>query len=268
MNPLFVLFLTLLSFAWQGCRHVPSGTMKSDLFYTSPPSPRQQGDLYLPEGPGPHPIAIVIHGGGWSGRDRSDMNDISRRLAANGIAAFNINYRLAPEHRFPAQLEDVFSAMEWITDQATSLNLNINRMYTVGYSAGAHLSLLAAAEGRPGLPDIKGVIAGGAPTDLTLYPNSPYVQKLMGASFENDPEAFRAASPLHQVGPTHPPVFLYHGSWDKIVAYKNSTLLVEALLEAGVKVELHTRHLEGHILTYFRESPSIKRGIQFLESLE
>jgi acetyl esterase/lipase len=196
------------------------------------------------------------------------MADISERLAAAGIAAFNVNYRLAPEHRFPAQLEDVRSALQWIMDHAETYELDPDRIVTVGYSAGAHLALLAASDPHPDAPPVRAVIAGGAPTDLTLYPESPYVKKLMGVSFQEDPEAFRTASPLHQVNSGHPPVFLYHGRLDQIVAYRNSTLLRDALQEAGVKVELHTRPLEGHILTYFREGPSIRRGIRFLKGLD
>lgn len=243
------------------------GTLFKNLSYAPEADVRQQGDLYLPEGPGPHPVAVVIHGGGWSGRDRSDMKQISIRLANRGIAAFNINYRLAPKHHFPAQLEDVQSALGWVADHADTYSFDLNRVYTVGYSAGAHLALLAASAETPELPKIRAVVAGGAPTDLTRYPDSPYVQKLMGVSMQENPEAYQQASPLHQVNAGHPPVFLYHGRLDRIVAYRNSTLLQEALEEEGVPVELHTRLLEGHILTYFREGPSLKRAMRFLENL-
>ena len=268
MPPHLILILTLLPFALNGCQSPSIAPVIENRSYTPDATSRQTADLYLPEGHGPHPVAIVIHGGGWTGRDKSDMADISERLAAEGIAAFNINYRLAPDHRFPAQLEDVQAAQGWIADNAEKHRFDLNRVYTVGYSAGAHLALLAASADVSGLPDIQGVIAGGPPTDLTLYPKSPYVQKLMGTSYEKDPEAFRDASPLHQVSLDHPPVFLYHGRLDRIVAYKNSTLIKEALEEKGVEVELHTRILEGHILTYFREGPSLKQGIRFLNSLE
>jgi acetyl esterase/lipase len=250
-----------------GCLHRGSGPAVEDLPYLPNASARQQADLYLPDGPGPHPVAVVIHGGGWTGRDRSDMADISQRLADADIAALNINYRLAPDHHFPAQLEDVQAAMAWVADHADLHEFDLNRLYTVGYSAGAHLALLAASSTTPGLPDVRAVVAGGAPTDLTRYPDSPYVQDLMGISFEKNPDAFRQASPLHQVDATHPPVFLYHGRLDRIVAYRNATLLQEALEQEGVPVELHTRLLECHVLTYLREAPSLRRAVRFLESL-
>ena len=243
-------------------------TVLRDLSYRPDATEREQGDLYLPEGSGPHPVAIVIHGGGWSGRDRSDMEDIAKRLANKGIAAFNINYRLAPQHRFPAQLEDVQAALQWVATTSSTHSLDLNRIYTVGYSAGAHLALLAAASSTPDVPHVTGVIAGGAPTDLTLYPESPYVEDLMGVPFQENPQPFREASPLHQVTPTHPPVFLYHGKLDNIVAYRNSVLLRDALQKAGVTVKLQSRSLEGHILTYFREGPSLREGIRFLQNLD
>jgi acetyl esterase/lipase len=226
---------------------------------------RQTGDLYLPDGQGPHPVAVVIHGGGWSGRDRTDMEDISKRLASQGIAAYNINYRLAPEHRFPAQVDNVRAALQWLVTEADSYALDPERIYTVGYSAGAHLALLAATD--PQAPTVHAVIAGGTPTDLTRYPESPYVKKLMGISIDEDPDAYRSASPLYQVTPDHPPVFLYHGRLDAIVHYRNAILLKEALEDAGVPVTLHTRPLLGHIITYAWDRPSIDRGIRFLNSL-
>lgn len=251
-----------------GCRHPPPVTKLRDLPYRSDPAPRHTGDLYLPAGPGPFPVALVLHGGGWSGRDRSDTSDIAAHLASQGIAAFNINYRLAPEHRFPAQLEDAQAALRWIAAESVPRNLDLDRLYTVGYSAGAHLALLAATSQEGGVPPVRAVIAGGPPTDLTRYPESPYVRDLLGTSIEENPALFRQASPLLQVTPQHPPVFLYHGRLDRIVAYKNSILLRDALLKADVPVELHTRLLEGHILSYFREKSSLRRAIRFLESLE
>jgi acetyl esterase/lipase len=265
---LFPLFLLSFSLLTIGCRSLSGFTMIENISYVPEGTNRQTGDLYLPGTPGPHPAAVVLHGGGWSGRDQSDMTDISKRLAANGIAAFNVNYRLAPENRFPAQLEDTRSALRWLVKHADTHTLDPERLYTVGYSAGAHLALLAATDPHPDAPDIQAVIAGGAPTDLTLYPESPYVKKLMGVSYENEPESYIRASPLHQVSPSHPPVFLYHGRLDRIVYHKNSRLLKEALEAHDVQVQLFTRPILGHILTYFWEGAAIDRGIAYIQALD
>ncbi|MDF3130700.1 alpha/beta hydrolase [Kiritimatiellaeota bacterium B1221] len=237
----------------------------NNISYVSGGGERQQADLYLPEGEGPWPVAVVIHGGGWNSRDRSDMEKISKRLAANQIAAFNINYRLAPEHRHPAQLHDVHAAMRYLVAQSEVYGLDVDQMITVGYSAGAHLALLSAEVRDGDLPRIKAVIAGGAPTDLRRYPDSPYIKDLMGGPPSEFPERYREASPIVHVTPAHPPVFLYHGRLDLLVERKNALEMQAALQEAGVEVELDTRMLFGHLLTFLFDGPSMRRGIGFVK---
>ena len=142
--------------------------------------------------------------------------------------------------------------------------LDLSKMITVGYSAGGHLALLAASNPPQGHPPVRAVLAGGAPTDLTAYPQNDHVSALMGEGPFSE-ENLQEASPVHQVTSTHPPVFLYHGEWDAIVAIENSTRMRDALQEAGVPTMLQVRSYLGHILAYILDGPSIRRGIEFLQ---
>ncbi len=239
---------------------------QKDLAYVSGGGVRQQGDLYLPEGKGPHPAAVVIHGGGWVGRDRSDMIDVAELLAARGYAAFNVNYRLAPEHHFPAQLDDIHAALSYLRDQSAEHRLDPDRIITVGYSSGGHLALLAAGLPDPDGPAVRGVLAGGAPTDLLLYPESPYILKLIGEAPEQAREQWTRASPLTHAKANHPPVYLYHAYWDRIVDPRHAQLMEASLEASGVPVRYEKRYLLGHLLLGIWQEPSIRRGIDFLES--
>jgi acetyl esterase/lipase len=235
-----------------------------DLPYVDGGGIRQQGDLFLPAGDGPFPYAVVIHGGGWINRDRSDMTGVSRQLAAAGIAAFNINYRLAPKHHYPAQLDDVHAALRFLQNRAKTHNLDPNRCLTVGYSAGGHLALLAAGIPDPRGPKISAVLAGGAPVDFSLYPKSPFITPFIGGSPKEFPEAWHEASPINQVRPEHPPVFLYHARLDILVQHKNARMMKAALEQAGVPVQLDTAWFYGHLLQGAHQRPAIRNGIDFV----
>jgi len=192
------------------------------------------------------------------------MASVSKQLAGLGIAAYNINYRLAPEHHYPAQLEDVHAALNYLELNKDRWSLNTRCTITVGYSAGAHLALLAAEIPGANTPEISGVIVGGSPVDLKLYPDSPFILKLMGGTLAEKPKLWQAASPINYVTQNHPPVFLFHGQFDQIVGLNNAEIMLSKLNSAGVPAELDLRLLKGHILVGFFQRSSIKKGVDFL----
>lgn len=268
MKTLNFFFAALTIVALSGCAtHQSDFRTIRDVAYVAGGGERQSGDLYLPKSSGKSPAALVIHGGGWTRRDRGDMANVAERLATRGIAAYNINYRLAPEYNHPTQLEDVHAALRYLKSRANELNLDTERFIMVGYSAGAHLALLATELPDPQAPAIRGVIAGGSPVDLRLYPKSPFINKLMGVSAEKDPAAWRAASPINHVDSTHPPVFLYHAQWDKVVGLENAYNMQAELERAGVSVALDKRYFIGHLILGIWQRPSIDRGIEFLKEV-
>jgi acetyl esterase/lipase len=108
-------------------------------------------DAFLPGGPvEQRPAVVLLHGGGWSGGDRSEMRDTGRRLADAGYAAFSVDYRLAPEFPYPAAVEDGRAAVEWLRapEQVARYGLDPARIGALGSSAGGQLVGMLATTGR------------------------------------------------------------------------------------------------------------------------
>ena len=102
------------------------------------------GDLHLPDGIAPKegfPAAVLIHGGGWTSMDRSRFNGIADMLAEHGFAVFNIDYRLAPQHPWPAGLNDCKAAIKYL--QYSDFPVNKKKIFVIGGSAGGHYALVA-----------------------------------------------------------------------------------------------------------------------------
>jgi acetyl esterase/lipase len=220
------------------------------------------GDLYIPNTDGLKPAVVVVHGGGWTNRSGT-MDGVSTKLAKAGFVVFNITYRLAPQNRYPAPVNDVSDAITWLYDHADDYQVDTTNINGWGYSAGAHLILMAGLD-KPQSPHLRGIVAGGTPADLTKWPNSPMVRKLIGEAMVNATEEWKNASPVNHVAKNSPAVFLYHGQWDKLVEPEQMTLMKEALDKQDVKVETYTVPVLGHLLTYALAGGAESRGIGFL----
>lgn len=222
-------------------------------------------DLYQPQGAGPFPAVVVIHGGGWDGRDRSDMSSISRRLASRGYVALNIDYRLAPKYLYPAQLQDVAEAVKWLRHNATRLHVDPTRIATWGYSAGAHLAALVATSPPSVDARVQAVVAGGLPSDLPHYPDSPIITRFIGGTYAEQPQAWIEASPARQVTSDTPPMFIYHGTWDRLVSVDDARTMKQALDAKHVPAELYLIRGSGHITTFLFGFGAEGAGIDFLD---
>ena len=222
------------------------------------------GDLYRPRGAGPFPAVILIHGGSWQRGSRAQMAKFARRFAEEGYAVYNVDYRLAPEHRYPTQLDDVRAAFGWLHAHGRALAIDTDRIAVMGYSAGAHLALMLGLADPGDAPRPRAVVAGAAPSDLTAYPNSPTLAALIGGSGADLPDVYANASPISHVSPDDPPVLLYHGALDAIVDVEQSHRLLAKLRGAGVHAELFEEPWAGHSTVYLLEGDSIRAAVAFL----
>ncbi len=241
-----------------------SAELRTNLTYTPPEWPQAlAGDLFTPEECNACPVVMLIHGGSWRSGKRQDMKAFAEALNARGYAAFTISYRLVPDYRFPAQLEDVQQALRWLHQHASSLGVDGERIGVWGYSAGAHLASLAGLVTET--PRVRAVVAGGLPADLIYSADSPLVKALLDGEITDKPEQFRAASPLHQVTPAAPPTFLYHARWDWIVAPEHARRMKAALDDAGVPAELVWLNGRGHVAGFFWFGAARDPAIDFLD---
>lgn len=261
-----VLAITIAAMIGVGCAAVQSRGAQdyqvlSDITYKHVDGQALTGDIYLPRKAGLKPAALVVHGGGWSKR-RGDMEGISKRLARSGFVVFNITYRLAPEYHHPSQENDVSSALEWLYAHAGDYEIDARAISGWGYSAGAHLILLAGLD-REKPPFLRSIVAGGTPADLTAWPKSPLVLKLIGKPYDAAEEEWIEASPVNRVTANSPPVFLYHGARDTLVETDQMQYMQRALKEKAVPVETYTISYVGHIGAYLFGGGAEKRAIQF-----
>ncbi len=129
-----------------GWRPVHDGITKTaDIDYVGDGDKYHLLDLYIPEGEGKMPTIINIHGGGWIyGEKINEYAFHGSRLATQGFIVVNPNYRLAPKNPHPAQLEDIFAVLRWVSENAEKYNIDTNNIFLEGDSAGAHLSALTA----------------------------------------------------------------------------------------------------------------------------
>jgi acetyl esterase/lipase len=225
-------------------------------------------DLHLPEGAGPFPVIVYIHGGGWATGDKEGGPAI--RQAGRGYAVASINYRLSWEAKFPAQTEDCKAAVRWLRANAQTYSLDPDRIAAWGSSAGGHLAALlgttggvAELEGSAGNPQyssrVQAVIDWFGPTDLLKIQEqslscdlidhnslfSPESQ-LIGCALPACPDKARRASPISYVSADDPPFLIMHGTNDCLVPPLQSQDLYQALVSSGASARLKMIEGAGH----------------------
>lgn len=261
--------ISLLSLVLLSCTHHPGDQKYSKIlnaFYTPDKEERQRGEVYIPEGDGPFPGVVLVHGGGWDSRSLDDMNSIAKSLASQGFVVFNINYRLAPKYKHPAPIEDLASALKFFRSKASDYKLDPKRIALWGYSCGSHISSYYALTNASD-PDLKvqAVVAGGSPMDFTWYPHSPIITKYMGKERDEMLEEYFAASTPNKINSAAPPFFLYHAENDKLVEFAQSASFEAQLKKNHVPVELHAIGWWGHATAFIFSEESVIKGIDFLK---
>ena len=204
---------------------------------------------------------LVIHGGAWMSGNKNQLTSIAEKLAENGYTAVAIAYRLAPRHQHPAQIDDCRAALAWMKQNAKEYKIDPKRIGAWGYSAGAHLSALLGVTGT----DLKGVVAGGTPTDFRAIPlDARYLVYWLGGTRRESPEVYKAASPAAFVSEKSPPVFFYHGDNDTLVPLAGATAMAALLKQAKVEAVIRTVAGAGHIAALF-DRAVVTEGVKFLD---
>lgn len=238
-------------------------------------------DIYRPYGrKGPFPAIMMVHGGAWFAGDKVQITSHARYAAGRGYVVMAINYRLAPRYKFPAQIEDCQSALEWLGQHADQYDIDPERIAAYGYSAGGHLvTLLAMTSARTDQaprrtppegktwPAFKAVVAGGTPCQFDWIPEeSDALAYWLGGSRQELPEVYRQASPAGHVDPKDPPVFFFHGEKDQIVPLSSPQRMKKRLEEAGVHTAIHVVPGARHYQTFLAEEPR-RAAVDFLDHM-
>jgi acetyl esterase/lipase len=260
----------------------PASAGEVDVTYGQTYLERDSGplkaDVYIPRGEGPFPGVVVVHGGAWRMGSRVQLAGVAQILAEHGMVAVAISYRLAPQSKFPAQIEDCKAAVRWMRAEATRLKIDPEHIGGFGYSAGAHLvSLLGTTspeDGLEGLADavqqpgtrLQAVAAGGAPCDFRPLPlDVDGLAFWLGGTQGELPEQYRLASPAAFVTPDDPPFFFFHGESDQLVPLLSPAHMCKQLDAAGVPAELYVVPKVGHIACALNRD-AVDRAVAFLES--
>lgn len=237
-----------------------------DLIYRDIDGQELRADLHRPSTEHPPPVVLYVHGGGFQFGSRTDDADVRlEALAAHGVAVLSVDYRLAPDHPFPAPLEDLRAAVRWTRENAGRLDVDATRIGVWGASAGGLLaSLLALTSGDDDdAARVQAVVAWFPLTDLLASASRSALESaifpyhfeaaLLGvatvAEVTSDPalrDRARQASPLHHVTGDAPPFLIAHGDRDRITPVGQSTALHEALVRAGVPSSLVLVGGAGH----------------------
>jgi acetyl esterase/lipase len=267
---LFVLvFLTGCSghVDWRNTSVHSGYSLTRNINYTPPAWPaRLSGDLYMPRRQSAAPAVLLVHGGGWEGGDgRWQMEPIAKQLARRGYGVFNVTYRMAPRWIYPAPVEDLQEAIQWLRSHADTYRLDPQRIAVFGYSAGGHLALLTGLLDGPRDSQVRAIVAGGAPSDLTFYPAGRLVPQFLGGTIRQIPERFKDASPVSHVKRCSPPVFIYHGTGDRLVPPEHPLALMAELTRWNVRHETYWVEGRDHIPTFLMPAGSVDAALRFLD---
>lgn len=234
-----------------------------DVAFQAADGSRLLMDVYRPSGSRKAPFAIFTHGGSWIAGDRKHPAPWCELLARNGIAAFSIEYRLGPAHRWPAMLEDQKQALEFIRRRADSFGVNPERFAFIGDSAGGHIALMAGFTSQPrplavlnvhGITDVE--------KDLPGWLDGILREKVAPLDTE-----LSLMSPVSLVSESSPPVFTLHGLEDDVVPVMQAYRLLRVL--SRHKVPSETALVPGmrHVVIFDdpEQAKAISRGIAFLK---
>lgn len=230
-------------------------------------------------GEGPFPAVLFLHGEGWRAGDRSDMDSLVQGMARLGYVGVTIQYRLVPQARFPAQVEDCKTAIRWMRAHATQYRIDHRKVGVVGFSAGGYLAAMLGVTGTPnGIEGkaesdvqssaVDAVVSFFGPTDFTTrdWPadlEREIIVPFLGGRLVDRPDVYQRASPINLVTKEAPPFLFFHGADDELVPIDQSIRLAAALQRVGVPARVVTFAHERHGFTDAANQVAMKQMLDF-----
>lgn len=217
---------------------LPEVRIERDLQFANPDGQELKLNVYRPLTPGKYPGLIVIYGGAWREGNPGDYESFSRYIAAQGYSVIAIDYRHAPQYKFPTQLEDVQTALNYISDRADELEIDLQRVAIIGRSAGAQLASITTYKNQSPIK-FKAIINYYGPANLVNgYRNPPspnpidtrqVLENFLGGTPETKLKLYQEASPINYLKPDLPPSLLIYAQRDHLVQAKYGKALYDQL---------------------------------------
>ena len=252
----------------------PPTTIQKDVVYGRAGGVDLKLDIGYPDGPGPFPVIVFMHGGGWQQGDKSHMHKWIRQYVSLGYIGVSIGYRFAPQFKWPSQVQDVKTAVQYLRAHARELRVDPTKIGAMGESAGGYLALMLGVtsprdslEGKNdygGYPStVQAVVSFVSAADFTLpgLPLTPALEAEMqkyykksikevrtdftGASGPDDPSLTRI-SVIPEIDKSDPPVLMFYGDSDPIVSIEHAYRLQRALEKVKVPNQLVIVKGGGH----------------------
>ncbi|MDZ7962815.1 MAG: alpha/beta hydrolase [Aulosira sp. DedQUE10] len=224
-------------------RGIPLGKIrhKTEIVFANPAGVPLKMEVYQPPKVGKYPVLVVIYGGAWKTGNPHANYEFNQYMAERGYTVFAIDYRHAPKYQFPAQLDDVRTALNFIRQHAAEYEADPEKIILLGRSSGAHLAMLAAYQLNA--PTIRGVVSYYGPVNLTEGYNTPprpdplniqaILKTFIGGSPQEFPQQYQIASPINYITRRLPPTLLVYGSRDHVVKARFGRQMYESLNKAG-----------------------------------
>jgi acetyl esterase len=240
---------------------------QKDIEYTRPGGKAVLLDLHVPDGPGPFPAAILIHGGGFDeGSKSTNVRPLFEPLANAGFAWFSIDYRMAPEFRFPQANEDVISAIRWVKANAAKYHVDVSKIALIGESAGGFLVNYAGTHETAdtkvaAVVDFYGPVDYGKLAELRRDHPERFNMASINRHAANGGgihffgaeqldaaglQRLRSLAPIAAVHKGMAPFLCIHGTKDDQVVYEQSVAMCDAVRKIGAGCELITIEGGGH----------------------
>lgn len=248
---------------------MPDVRIEYDICYAKAAGSELCLDIYRPDVPGEVPVVLYLHGGGWARGDKRDFAERLERMAANGVAVASANYRLVPDHVYPANIHDTKAAVRWLRANGAQRGLGVGNIGIWGASAGGYLAVMTGLtagdhelEGDVGdhldqSSAVQAVVTWFSVHDfMTTSYQSPLEKRLQGKTlaaglFGLDEVAagnsvVRNASPVRRIHAGAPPFLIAHGDCDSIVQASESANLLAAFSREGLDATLCLIAAAGH----------------------
>jgi acetyl esterase/lipase len=217
------------------------------------------------------PAIIIIHGGGWRSGNRSQHHPLAQYLANQGYVCFTPSYRLSTEALFPAAVEDLNAALQWVKTNASKYRIDTGKIIVLGFSAGGQLAALIGNR-QPGVKaivDIDGTLA-------FIHPESgegddsksiSAATRWFGYSKTEKPELWNQAGALSYAGPKSPPTLFINSSVERMHAGR--TDYINILNKYNIYTEVHTFPNSPHTFSLFEPwfTPTVNYITGFLEKV-